>query len=97
MGVNALLTAGMVIGLVRLTWAGRWRTALLLGGMAAYFVLATQTNGLERFRWPVLGLQALIVASALFVRSKAADSGLPDAAGNRDDAPQPIQCLRTAA
>jgi hypothetical protein len=81
MGVNALLLLATLAGLGRLVWVGRWRAALLLGGMVFYFVLATQTNGLERFRWPVLGLQALIAASALFAHPAARGTALPDATG----------------
>ncbi len=68
MGANGLLALMTGVGLLRLLWVGRWRAALLLGGMVFYFVLATQTNGLERFRWPVIGLQAVIAAAALFAR-----------------------------
>jgi hypothetical protein len=79
MGFNALLLGATLAGLGRLVWVGRWRVALLLGGMVFYFLLATQTNGLERFRWPVLGLQALLAVSAWFARPVRQAEVLPDA------------------
>ncbi len=64
---NTLLAGLMVVGLARLLIARQWSTLLLLGCMLFYFVFATQTNGLERFRVPIIGLQA-ITAAATFVR-----------------------------
>lgn len=64
---NALLVLLMLVGLVRLLIARRWATLALLAGLLAYFVFATQTNGLERFHLPIIGLQAITVA-ATFIR-----------------------------
>lgn len=63
MGLNALLMIGTLLGLVILLWRRQWSALLLLGGLLLYFVFATQANGLERFRVPVLGIQAIIIAS----------------------------------
>jgi len=62
-GLNGLLLVGMVLGGVILLVRGHWSALLLLGGVMLYFTFATQTTGLERFRLPVLGVQALLVAS----------------------------------
>jgi len=62
-GLNGLLLVGMVLGTVMLLVRRHWSALLLLGGVMLYFILATQTTGLERFRLPVLGVQALLVAS----------------------------------
>ena len=64
---NALLLLGTIIGLLLMVWRRQWKRLLLLGGVLFYFVLATQGNGLERFRLPVLGIEALIVASMFTV------------------------------
>ena len=60
---NLLLAGGMALGALMLVWRRRWSALLLLGGIIVYFVLTTQANGLERFRLPALGIQALLVAS----------------------------------
>jgi hypothetical protein len=65
-GFNGLLLVGMILGAVMLLVRGHWSALLLLGGVMFYFTFATQTTGLERFRLPVLGIQALLLAS-LFV------------------------------
>jgi dolichyl-phosphate-mannose-protein mannosyltransferase len=62
-GFNGLLLIGMILGTVMLLVRGHFSALLLLGGVMFYFALATQTTGLERFRLPVLGVQALLVAS----------------------------------
>ncbi len=62
-GLNAVLFIGMILGCAMLFWRGHWSALLLLGGVMLYFAFATQTTGLERFRLPVLGVQALLVAS----------------------------------
>ncbi len=62
-GFNGLLLVGMVLGAVILLVRGHWSALLLLGGVMFYFAFATQTTGLERFRLPVLGIQALLVVS----------------------------------
>jgi hypothetical protein len=81
-GGNALLVLLAVVGLARLLIARRWATLLLLSVLIGYFLFATQTNGLERFRMPMLGLQA-IAAAATFSRLRsshaAADSPAPAA------------------
>jgi Dolichyl-phosphate-mannose-protein mannosyltransferase len=62
-GFNGVLLVGMILGAVMLLVRGHWSALLLLGGVVFYFAFATQTTGLERFRIPVLGVQALLVAS----------------------------------
>ena len=77
---NVLLAALMTLGVVVLACRRRWSALLLLAGLFVYFVLATQATGLERFRIPVLGVQALLVA-AIFVRRDRGDkapAGLSD-------------------
>ncbi len=60
---NGLLLIGMILGSVMLLVRRHWPAFLLLGGVMFYFAFATQATGLERFRLPVLGIQALLVAS----------------------------------
>ncbi len=72
-GFNGLLLVGMVLGAVMLLVRGHWSALLLLGGVMLYFVFATQTTGLERFRLPVLGIQALLVASLFAPRFPRAE------------------------
>jgi len=62
-GMNGVLLVGMVIGGIMLLVRRHFAALLLLGGVMCYFVFATQTTGLERFRLPVLGIQALLLAS----------------------------------
>lgn len=62
-GVNGLLLVGMVLGAMMLLVRRHFSAFILLGGVMFYFTFATQTTGLERFRLPVLGIQALLVAS----------------------------------
>ncbi len=62
-GINGLLVVGMILGTVMLLVRRHWAAFILLGGVMFYFTFATQTTGLERFRLPVLGIQALLVAS----------------------------------
>lgn len=62
---NLALTAGMVLGCFVLLIQRNVKTILLAGGIILYFVLTTQLNGLERFRIPVIGMQAILVASLL--------------------------------
>lgn len=62
-GINGLLAVGMVLGTVMLLVRRHWSAFILLGGVMFYFTFATQTTGLERFRLPVLGIQALLAAS----------------------------------
>lgn len=69
-GLNAVLAVGMVLGGAMLLWRRHWSAFLLLAGVMFYFVFATQATGLERFRMPVLGVEALLVAS-LFAPRKA--------------------------
>lgn len=74
---NGLLVIGMILGSVMLLVRGRWAALLLLGGVMFYFVFATQTTGLERFRLPVLGIQALLVVSLFAPRIPRAKSDKP--------------------
>jgi len=62
-GFNGLMVVGMVLGTVMLLVRRHWSAFILLGGVMFYFTFATQTTGLERFRIPVMGIQALLVAS----------------------------------
>jgi len=62
-GFNGLMAVGMILGTVMLVVRRHWAALFLLGGVMFYFTFATQTTGLERFRLPVLGIQALLVAS----------------------------------
>ncbi len=59
MGFNALLALGWLIGVVMLAARRKWDAALLLAGVVVYFMLACNVYGLERFRLPVVGLQAI--------------------------------------
>lgn len=68
-GWNLLLALGMTLGALTLIGRRQWTTLLLLGGIMFYFVFTTQVNGLERFRMPVLGIQALLCASVLLIGS----------------------------
>jgi hypothetical protein len=74
---NGLLVVGMILGGVMLLVRGRWAALLLLGGVMFYFVFATQTTGLERFRLPILGIQALLAVSLFAPRMPRAKSGKP--------------------
>lgn len=67
-GFNALIMLLSGIGLVVLIIRRRYGAMLLLLGVMTYFILATQTNGLERFRVPVIGIQAVLVAGLLSQR-----------------------------
>ena len=72
---NLLLAALMVLGAAVLMWRRRWSALLLLGGLMVYFLLATQANGLERFRVPVLGIQALLAVAVFVPRLRCAGPG----------------------
>ena len=74
---NALKDIGMILGGVMMLVRGRWAALLLLGGVMFYFVFATQTTGLERFRLPVLGIQALLVVSMFAPRMPRAKGAKP--------------------
>jgi hypothetical protein len=71
---NGVLVVGMILGGVMLLVRGRWAALLLLGGVLFYFAFATQTTGLERFRLPVLGIQALLVMSLFAPRMPRANA-----------------------
>jgi len=62
---NIALVGLMGLGCIALLFQRNIKTILLAGGIIFYFILATQTNGLERFRIPVIGLQAILIASLL--------------------------------
>ncbi|MAX27292.1 MAG: hypothetical protein CMJ19_22575 [Phycisphaeraceae bacterium] len=62
---NLVLAGGMVIGCIALLFQRNLKTILLAGGIILYFILTTQLVGLERFRVPVIGMQAILVASLL--------------------------------
>lgn len=79
--LNVALFALSCVGILLLVWRGRITVALLLVGVFLYFLLTTQVSGLERFRVPVIGLQAIAAASILLIRRNATD------AKPRDDGP----------
>ncbi|MCC7146459.1 MAG: hypothetical protein IT443_08435 [Phycisphaeraceae bacterium] len=66
MAWNSLLLILALVGTVRLCLRRRYASLSLLLILCAYFAFATQTVGLERFRWPILGLQAVLAAVSLF-------------------------------
>ncbi|MEM7681745.1 MAG: hypothetical protein AAF288_07300 [Planctomycetota bacterium] len=67
-GFNGLLALLAMAGAMRLVWIGYWREAALLAGLVVGVALATQTNGLERFRLPVVPAMALLAAGAWLPR-----------------------------
>ena len=71
---NIVLTGLMGLGCIALLFQRNVKTILLAGGIIFYFILATQVVGLERFRVPVIGLQAILVAS-LFAWSGVKKTG----------------------
>ena len=62
---NVTLALLMVVGLICIAIRRQWSVLFLLAGVFVYFLLATQANGLERFRLPVLGVQALMVGAMI--------------------------------
>ncbi len=68
-GWNVLLATLMVFGLIGLAVRRQWSPLLLLGGIVLYFLITTQATGLERFRLPILGVQALAIASLVAFRT----------------------------
>ena len=77
---NSLLVVFTIVGTWFMIMRRQWAALLLLVGIMAYFILATQANGLERFRVPVLGIQALI-AGAVLARCRRDVGGSADADG----------------
>jgi hypothetical protein len=72
----------MVLGCIALLFQRNVKTILLAGGIIFYFILTTQVNGLERFRIPVIGLQAILVAALLAwgtVKKKSAEKPVKEA------------------
>ncbi len=67
---NLALVGFMILGAGALAWRRHWSALLLLAGIMMYFVLTTQANGLERFRIPVLGVQALLAAAVIMALPK---------------------------
>jgi hypothetical protein len=79
---NLVLAGGMVLGCIALLFQRNVKTILLAGGIIFYFILTTQVNGLERFRIPVIGLQAILVAALLAwgtVKKKSAEKPVKEA------------------
>jgi 4-amino-4-deoxy-L-arabinose transferase-like glycosyltransferase len=74
--LNVLLAVLAAVGLVRLMAAGRWAPLLLLAGCMLYFILATQSHGMERMRLPVLWAQAAMAGCAFLPRRRATLVGL---------------------
>jgi len=74
---NLLLAGLTVIGAGVMVYKRQWSALLLLGGIIVYFMLATQVNGLERFRVPIIGIQLLIIG-ALFA-PRASENSEPAA------------------
>lgn len=78
MAGNIVIGALAALGLARLAINGRWSALLLLLGVVGYFVVATQTNGLERFRLPVLGvLTGMAAVGVVGVRVQAPQTVAP--------------------
>ena len=71
-GLNVLMFVGMILGSAMLLWRRHYAALLLFAGVVFYFAFATQTTGLERFRIPVLGVQALLIASLFAPRKQKA-------------------------
>jgi hypothetical protein len=61
--LNLLLLVGMIIGAILLLVRRRLSVLVLLGGITLYVLLASHAHPSEQARLPVLGLQALLVAS----------------------------------
>jgi len=70
MGWNLLLAISTLAGVIYLAITKQWTPLLLLGGVMVYFLITTQSLGLERFRVPVLGIQALLIASVFAVKNR---------------------------
>jgi len=66
--INALFAAATFAGLIYLAATHQWKPLLLLGGVMLYFLLTTQALGLERLRVPIVGLQAICVATLVTPR-----------------------------
>lgn len=79
---NATVVVLTIVGAWFLIIRRQWAALLLLVGTLAYFILATQANGLERFRVPVLGIQALL-AGAVLARTRR---DVDEHAGSNSDA-----------
>ncbi|HCD35231.1 MAG TPA: hypothetical protein DER01_22705 [Phycisphaerales bacterium] len=62
---NAAIAGLMVVGCIALLIQRNVKTILLAGGIILYFILTTRLEGVERFRVPVIGLQAILVASLM--------------------------------
>lgn len=69
---NLLLCAAMAIGAITMLYHKQFAALLLLGGLVTYFLLATQATGLERFRVPIIGLQAICIAAIAAYRRRPA-------------------------
>lgn len=91
--LNLTLALLAVVGAARLVMQRRWSAGVLLVGVMAYFILTTQSLGLERMRVPVIGVQATLVAAALLPRRRAASQSQAPATIT----PDAISPLRRAA
>jgi hypothetical protein len=64
-GLNALLVAGMAVGVVMMLWHRRFAGLLLLLAVAGLVVYFSTTGASESMRLPILGLQALLITAAV--------------------------------
>ena len=67
---NAALTIATFAGLIYLATTRQWTSLLLIGGVIIYFLITVQALGLERLRVPIIGLQAICIASIAAPRQK---------------------------
>jgi len=62
---NATMAFLMLLGFVVLCIRRDWAVVLVLAGLILYFIFASQGQGLERMRVPVMGLQSIAIAAFL--------------------------------
>jgi len=67
---NATMLLAAILGTAALWRRGHRVEVLLLVLVIAGFVFATQTNGLERFRWPVAPVQAVLAGAAILLLNR---------------------------
>ena len=67
--LNIAMTTGMVIGVLFMMVRRQYAAALLITGACVLFVVGTQFIGEERARLPILALQAVAIAHAVYLRA----------------------------
>lgn len=67
---NLAMLIAALVGTVAIWRRGRRIELLLLVLVIGGFVFATQTNGLERFRWPVAPVQAVLAGAVVLLLSR---------------------------